>query len=90
MTVREELIEFIHACGLEGLGEITGDTALFSSGLLDSLALFSLVAWVEERIGAPLDPATVDLLAEWGTVDELSRFVETRSGSRTPTSPHSR
>ena len=90
MTVRDEVIEFIHSCGLEGLGEISGDTALFSSGLLDSLALFSLVAWVEERIGVPLDPTALDLLVEWGTVDELSRFVETRRGSRTPTSPHSR
>jgi len=88
--VREELIDFIHSCGVEGLGDITGDTALFSSGLLDSLALFSLVAWVEERIGVPLDPTTVDLLAEWGTVDELSRFVETRRGLRTATTRHSR
>jgi acyl carrier protein len=90
MTVRDELIEFIQRCGLEGLGEIAGDTALISSGLLDSLALFNLVVWVEERIGVPLDPTTVDLTTEWATVDELARFVEARGGARAPATPRSR
>ena len=84
MTVREELIDFIRHCGLQGLGEITGETALISSGLLDSLALFNLVTWVEERIGAPLDLTTLDLPAEWGTVDELAQFVEMRSRAQAP------
>lgn len=81
MTLREELITFIHGCGLEGLGEITGETALITSGLMDSLALFNLVAWVEERISVPLDPTTFDLITEWGTVDDIVHFVELRRGA---------
>ena len=87
MTVREELIDFIEHCGLQGLGEITGETALITSGLLDSLALFNLVTWVEERIGMPLDLTTLDLTAQWGTVDELAQFVETRAGTGAPATP---
>jgi acyl carrier protein len=87
MTVREELIDFIRHCGLQGFDEIAGDTPLISSGLLDSLALFNLVTWVEERIGAPLDVTTLDLTAEWGTVDELAQFVETRAGAGAPAAP---
>lgn len=90
MTVREELIDFIQRCGLEGLGEITGDTSLISSGLLDSLALFDLVVWVEERIGVPLDPTTVDLATEWVTVDALARFVEARGGAAAPATSRAR
>lgn len=90
MTVRDELIDFIQRCGLEGLGEITGDTALIASGLLDSLALFNLVVWVEERIGVPLDPTTVDLAVEWATVDELAHFVESRGGDGARTTARSR
>ena len=87
MTVREELIDFIEHCGLQGLGEITGETALITSGLLDSLALFNLVTWVEERIGVPLDLTTLDLTEQWGTVDELAQFVETRAGTGAPATP---
>lgn len=87
MTVREELIDFIQHCNLQGLGEITGETALITSGLLDSLALFNLVTWVEERIGVPLDLTTLDLTAQWGTVDELAQFVETRAGTGAPATP---
>jgi acyl carrier protein len=90
MTVRDEPIDFIRRCGLEGLGEINGDTALIASGVLDSLALFNLVMWVEERIGVPLDPTTVDLSAEWATVDELAHFVETRRGAGARTTARSR
>lgn len=90
MTMREELIDFIQHCGLPGLGEITGDTALISSGLLDSLALFNLVTWVEERIGVPLDPTTLDLTADWRTVDELVHFVETRGGAASTPTPRPR
>jgi acyl carrier protein len=88
MTVREEVIAFLQRCGLEELGQITGDTALISSGLLDSLALFNLVVWVEERLGVPLDPSAVDLTTEWATVDALARFVEARGGA--PAIPPSR
>lgn len=90
MTVRDELIDFIRSCGLEELGEINGDTALISSGLLDSLALFHLVTWVEERIGLPLDPTTLDLVEEWATVDRLARFVEAQRVAGARPVPHSR
>lgn len=90
MTVRDELIDFVKRCGPEGLGEITGHTVLISSGLLDSLALFNLVVWVEERIGAPLDPTTFDLATEWATVGDLAHFLETRGGTSAQATARSR
>jgi hypothetical protein len=57
--------------------------AIFESGLFDSLALVSLVEWVEREIGRPLDPATFDLAAEWRHVSDIVAFIEReRAASR--------
>jgi acyl carrier protein len=43
--------------------------------LLDSLALFNLVLWVEEKTGQPLDPTHVDFRNELNTVTSILDFV---------------
>jgi acyl carrier protein len=58
---------------------ITGlslDSEILESGLFDSLALVSLVGWVEEEIGRPIDPATFDLTVEWKRVADVAAFIE--------------
>lgn len=54
---------------------IADDTPLLSSGLLDSVALFNLVLWIEEQTGRPLDPTTVDIRRELDTVTRVLAFV---------------
>jgi len=58
---------------------VTESTPLVASGSLDSLALFKLAMWAEERTGKDLDPATFDPSVEWATVGDFLAFVE---GSR--------
>ena len=59
------------------LGEpVTEATPLVASGSLDSLALFKLAMWAEERTGKDLDPATFDPSVEWATVGDFLAFVE--------------
>ena len=57
-------------------GPLNADTPLIASGLFDSLALFNLMVWIEERVGAPIDPTAFDLSKEWDTVNDIVRFVE--------------
>jgi acyl carrier protein len=78
MTVREELVALIRTWNVDLGADIHDDTPLITSGVLDSLALWNLVLWVEQQIGAALDPASLDLVAEWDTVASLVRFVERR------------
>jgi len=59
-------------------GPVDTDTPLIASGLFDSLALFNLVVWIEQQVGAPIDPTAVDLAKEWDTVDDIVRFIERR------------
>jgi acyl carrier protein len=50
---------------------LDADTELFSSGLLDSVAMMSVIAFVEERTGADVRPADVTL----DNFDTVSRIV---------------
>ena len=74
--VAERVIRFLEEAA--PLTAWTGsDVALFGDGRIDSLALVNLVTWVEEQIGARIDPATIGLLTalmagEWEIVDAAS------------------
>jgi acyl carrier protein len=78
---REELLALMKTWDVAVDGALTADTPLIESGLFDSLALFNLVVWVEGQVGAPLDPTTVDLAAEWNTVTGVLDFIDRRRGS---------
>ena len=73
MSLREDLLGTIAAWHLPVA--VTDDTPLIRSGLLDSLALFNLVLWVEEKTGHPLDPTRVDFRNELNTVTSILEFV---------------
>jgi acyl carrier protein len=54
---------------------LTPDKSLIRSGLLDSLALFNLALWIEERIGAPIDLSTLPLTDVWDTAAAIAAFI---------------
>ena len=56
--------------------ELTDETSLIRSGLVDSLALFHLALWIESKIHVPLDPSSIDPANEWDTVETILRFVK--------------
>jgi acyl carrier protein len=61
-------------------GGINADTPLIESGQFDSLALFNLVVWIEQQIGATIDPTSVDVAAEWNSVNDILSFIERQRG----------
>ena len=76
--LREELLAQIQSWDVPLETELDADTPLIQSGLFDSMALLNLLQWIEEQIGASIDPSAYDLAAEWDTVDLVVRFVEAR------------
>lgn len=83
-SLRDELLKALAEWRVRGIASIDESSALITSGLLDSVALFNLSLWVEERIGRPLDPTGFDLANEWNTVASVVAFVERqRSGDTT-------
>ncbi len=78
MTLRDQLVALIRGFDLEMDADLRDDTALISSGLFDSQALFGLMLWVEEQTGGTIDPASLDLVQEWNTIADVVAFVEGR------------
>ncbi len=56
-------------------GEATGDSTLFSSGLLDSVAMLDLIVYVEATAGIEIRPEDVTL-DNFDTPDRIVRFVQ--------------
>lgn len=83
-ALRAELADTLAQWGVVLDSSNGGGTALISSGALDSLALFQLSAWIEEKIGHPIDPSSFDLAAEWDTPDGIVGFIEVARDPRTP------
>jgi acyl carrier protein len=63
-------------------GSVKRETPLLSSGRLDSMGLFQLVMWIEQQAGRAIDATTVDMAAQWDTVDAIVAFVERERGRR--------
>jgi acyl carrier protein len=76
VTLREQLVQLIQSWNLEIGGHLRDDTALITSGVFDSQALFNLMLWIEEQIGRPIDPASLDLVGEWNTIGDVVGFIE--------------
>lgn len=78
-TSPEDVIDFLHS-SLDGVMpmHVSADTSLLSSGMVDSLALFRLLEWIESRLGATVDVLSLNLPDDWDTPRAISDFVARR------------
>jgi acyl carrier protein len=53
---------------------VENDTALFSTGLIDSLNVIELVCFVEEQLGRAVPPAEITL-ENFDSIDRIMRFA---------------
>lgn len=82
MTARDEVREALEGSGVSLPHDFDDDTSLIRSGLLDSMALFNLALWVEERVTPGLDLTAFDLSAEWETPRLLRAFIARHGETR--------
>jgi acyl carrier protein len=80
MSLRDELVRVIQEGGLDMPADLTDDTSLIRSGVLDSTALFELALWVESRVAPGLDLTSFDIAEEWDTLAKLVAFIERHGG----------
>ena len=76
MSTRDDLIALIESWDLTLPVKWNGGTSLVRSGILDSLALYRLILWIEEQVGKPVDPTKFDLAEELDTIGDIVRFAE--------------
>ena len=72
---RDKLLEFFRTDLAIDTGEITDDTQLFSSGIVDSFALVSILTFVETEAKIRIAPADVNL-ANFDTIESTLSFVQ--------------
>lgn len=70
-TLRE-ILEDDLGCDLEG---VDGDTELFSTGVVDSFALVTLMVRLENETGMRINPADVTL-ENFDTMNRICAFVD--------------
>ncbi len=80
-SLYEELMNTIGEWNIPMEGGLSRTTPLISSGRLDSLALFRLMVWIEQKIGRPVDATAIDIATEWDTVDCVVAFIERETGT---------
>lgn len=74
--LKVQLHQALESWGVDPADLADEHNSLIGAGLLDSLALFNLSVWLEERLGRPIDPARLDVLTEWDSVASILRFIE--------------
>jgi acyl carrier protein len=77
--LREQLARFLMDTGRIPGAELAPDAPLITSGLIDSVTLFSLALWIEEAIGEPVDLTQVVLPAQWDSVEKIIAFIDERA-----------
>jgi acyl carrier protein len=75
-NLRLMLLDLLKSLKGDAASNIDENTPLFTSGLIDSLVLLQLSLWIEEHVGAYVDPARYDLAQEWKSVAGIASFVE--------------
>ena len=82
--IRDELRGLIHTWNPAITTDLSDDTSLIASGLIDSLALFNLILWIETKSGRTIDAASIDPAGEWDSIEAILRYLD-RSPSETQT-----
>lgn len=75
---KNALKSYITELAMLDASELEDDTPLFSSGVIDSISLLSLVEWVEAQVGFKVTPGQFTL-ENWDSVSRIARFVQNTS-----------
>ena len=78
--ITADLIHFLQASYALVDARVTEDMRLLEEGVIDSLGLLDLVAFVEEKYGIYVSDAEVDL-DNFGSVRTIAAFVASKKGS---------
>ena len=88
--LRADLIELINTeITLDPSSPVDGDTDLLLTGLVDSLGVVELVGWLEDRLGAEIDPVDV-VLENFQSVDRMVAFARRPGSTRVSSSTSER
>lgn len=78
MSLRENILNYLHTELGINTSDIDDDTPLFSSSLLDSFSMVDLIAFIEKDAAISISPTEVSL-DNLDSVGRILKFVHGRS-----------
>lgn len=81
MSIGDDLTKLIESWNLRMPDKWDDTSSLVRSGILDSLALYQLILWIEKQIGKPVDPTQFDFASELDSITDILLFVEKNRAS---------
>jgi acyl carrier protein len=78
---KEQIHEFIVDHFLRGEGDIANDESLFGAGIVDSLRLMELIAFVEKTFKISVNMSEVTI-ANFDTVNNISALVKGKTSGK--------
>jgi len=73
-TIRQFIIEYF----LSGSGEIKDDDSLFEAGIIDSLSLLELIAFIEKTYGISISMSQITI----SNFDSINKIYKLIKGSK--------
>lgn len=75
-ALRSELVTFINQqVSLNPTQTVAGDTDLLVTGLVDSVGVFEIVAWLQQATAVDIDPIHI-VIENFRTVDQMVALVD--------------
>ena len=81
MNLRESLLDFIVEDLLAGEFKVELEDNLLADGMIDSLSVVRLVAFIEDEFGHVVQPEDITI-ENFGTVEQLAVFLESQAKVR--------
>ena len=75
--IAAEVLEYVTRNRPDGTSQVAPATRLLEDGVIDSLGLLDLVAFVEEQYGIYVDDFEVDL-DNFGSAEAVERYVRSK------------
>ncbi len=79
MDISSKLTQFIQEELLENQTQITQDTALFTSGLLDSVDLVELTTFLENEFNIKINEQDI-IINNFNTINSMQNFISKKTG----------
>jgi acyl carrier protein len=77
--MREKIRNFIVENFLFGERELKDDEPLFESGIIDSLGLIKLLAFIDEKFNVSVDMSEI-MIENFNTLDDIMETLKSRVG----------
>lgn len=76
LALRRELRALIRSWNPAVSSDVDDHSSLIASSVIDSLSLFNLILWIEDKSGRTIDPAAVNITRDWDSIAAILQYLD--------------